>query len=79
MTNLEKIDALKSEKRLELIASIAKKNLKGKIAPSNFKTAVHKLAENDDTSAFLAQSVEGLKDFKIYEKPDENVLSEMFG
>lgn len=79
MTNLEKIDSIKSEKRLELIASIAKKNLKGKVAPSNFATAVHKLAENDDTSAFLAQSVEGLNDFKIYEKPDEDALSEMFG
>jgi|TARA_B100001093_G_scaffold146019_2_gene138709 phosphopantetheine adenylyltransferase len=79
MTNLEKIDALKSEKRLELIGSIAKKLKAKKVEPSSFTSAMHEIAEKDDTSAFIAQSVESLKDFKIYEKPDENILSEMFG
>jgi len=79
MTNLEKIDALKSDKRLELIGSIAKKLKAKKVEPSSFTSAMHEIAEKDDTSAFIAQSVESLKDFKIYEKPDENILSEMFG
>lgn len=79
MNHLEQIDSIKSDKRLELIGSIAKK-LKGKkVEPSSFTSAMHEIAEKDTSSAFIAQSVESLKDFKIYEKPDEDALSEMFG
>jgi len=79
MNHLEQIDAIKSDKRLELIGSIAKK-LKGKkVEPSSFTSAMHELAEKDNSSAFIAQSIDSLKDFQTYEKPDENILSEMFG
>jgi len=81
MNHLSQIDAIRSEKRIELIGSIAQK-LKGKvIKPSlpSFTSAMHQLAEKDNSSAFIAQSIESLKDFQTYEKPEEDILSEMFG
>lgn len=78
MNHLSQIDAIRSEKRIELISSIAQK-LKGKVIKPSFTSAMHQLAEKDNSSAFIAQSIESLKDFQTYEKPDENILSEMFG
>jgi hypothetical protein len=78
MNHLSQIDAIRSEKRIELIGSIAQK-LKGEVIKTSFTSAMHQLAEKDNSSAFIAQSIESLKDFQTYEKPEENILSEMFG
>lgn len=77
MNALDQIDEIKSEARLEIIKRACQK-LKGKTRPS-FSSMMHKIAEKEDHSSNILQSVDvAIDTFMQSDLAAEN-MREIFG
>lgn len=52
------IEEIQSEARLNLIKSIAEKRKAKQVQPANFATAMHKLAEKEETFSLPSQEID---------------------